>query len=81
MQQGLRGIFVGFPEDSAGWLFYVPSSRKTYISLDAVFDEDFTTPLTMPDLPFQGAIRLRNIKANTVDHDTTFEETGSPSGA
>ena len=22
IQQGIRGIFVGFPEDSSGWLFY-----------------------------------------------------------
>ena len=48
----MRGIFVGFPDDSAGWLFYVPSTKKTYISLDAVVDENFTSPLCMPDLPF-----------------------------
>ena len=28
IQQGIRGIFVGFPEDLSGWLFYVPSARK-----------------------------------------------------
>ena len=44
VQQGIRGIFVGFPEDSSGWLFYVPSARKTYISLDAVFDENSHHP-------------------------------------
>ena len=37
-QQGMRGIFVGIPDDSAGWLFYVPTTRKTYISMDAAFD-------------------------------------------
>ena len=26
-QQGVRGIFVEIPDDSAGWLFYVPDSR------------------------------------------------------
>ena len=31
IQQGIRGIVVGFPEDSSGWLFYVPNTRKTYI--------------------------------------------------
>ena len=45
MQQGIRGIF-------AGCLFYVPNTRKTYISLDVIFDENFTSPLSMPDLPF-----------------------------
>ena len=49
IQQGIRGIFVDFPEDTSGCLFYVPSIRKTYISLDAVFDENFTSPLSMPD--------------------------------
>ena len=37
-QQGVRGIFVGIPDDSAGWLFYVPDARQTYVSLDAIFD-------------------------------------------
>ena len=45
IQQGIRGIFVGFPEDSSGWLSYVPSARKTYISLDAVFDEEGTSEI------------------------------------
>ena len=44
IQQGIRGIFVGFPEDSSGWLFYVPSTRKTYISLNIIFDKNFTSP-------------------------------------
>ena len=40
LQQGMRGIFVGLPDDLAGWLFYVPSTKRTYISLDATFDEN-----------------------------------------
>ena len=59
-QQGMRGIFVGLPEDSAGWLFYVPSLKKTYISMDACFDEFFSSPFVLPHLPFEGAIRLRH---------------------
>ena len=35
-QQGVRGIFVGIPDDSAGWLFHVPDARQTYVSLDAI---------------------------------------------
>ena len=27
-QQGVRGIFVGVPDDPAGWIFYVPDARK-----------------------------------------------------
>ena len=64
-QQGVRGVFVGLPGDSAGWLFYVPEARRICISLDAVIDEDFTSPISMSDLPFQEAIKLRGIKRHT----------------
>ena len=77
-QQGIRGIFVGLPDDSAGWLFYVPDAKRTFISLDAIFDEDFTSPLSTPDLPFTGAIRLRDIKSNHSDNDVVAEHTGEP---
>ena len=50
----MRGIFVGIPDDAAGWLFYVPIARRTYISMDAIFDESFTSPLALLDLPYQG---------------------------
>ena len=80
IQQGLRGIFVGLPDDSSGWLFYVPSMKKTYISLDAVFDEDFTSPLSMPDLPYQGALKIRNTQTYTLDTDALNETTGPPTG-
>ena len=79
-QQGTRGIFVGFPEDSSGWLFYVPSTRRTYISLDAVFDENFTSPLRMPDLPFQGAFKIRRNSTYVHNTETLTEVTGPPTG-
>ena len=41
-QQGMCGIFVGIPDDAAGWLFYIPTARRTYISMDAIFDESIT---------------------------------------
>ena len=80
VQQGIRAIFVGFPDDSSGWLFYVPSIKKTYVSIDAVFDESFTSPLSMPDLPFQGALRLRGTVTPMLNTDTITETTGAPSG-
>ena len=51
-QQGMRGIFIGIPDDSAGWMFYVPLIKKTYISLAATFDKIFASPLALSDLPF-----------------------------
>ena len=59
VQQGIEAIFVGFPDDSSGWLFYVPSTKRTYISIvDTIFDENFISLLSIPDLPFQGALKL-----------------------
>jgi len=80
VQQGIRAIFVGFPDDSSGWLFYVPSTKRTYISIDAVFDENFTSPLSMPDLPFQGALKLRGTTVPTLNTETLSEVTGPPIG-
>ena len=57
IQQGIWGIFIGFPEDSSGWLFYVPGARKIHISLDVVFDENFISPLIILDLSFQAALK------------------------
>ena len=79
-QQGTCGIFVGVPDDSAGWLFYVPDCKKTYISMDTVFDEQFTAPLCLPDLPYQGAIRLRDVKSCKPNSDPIIKHTGDPSG-
>ena len=78
VQQGIRGLFVDFPEDSSGWSFYVPSARKTNISLDAVFDENFTSPLSMPNLPLQGALKMRGNSTHIFNTDTLTKVTGPP---
>ena len=59
---------------------YVPNATKTYISLDAIFDENFTSPLSMPDLPFQGALILRIINMQITNTETLTEVTGPPIG-
>ena len=74
------GIFVGIHDDASGWLFYVPSAKRSYISLDAIFDESFTSPLVLPDLPYQGAIRLRGTGRHILNQDTPHEHTGAPTG-
>ena len=55
-------------------------SKRTYISLDAVFDENFTSPLSMPELPFQGALRIRGTSNHIPNTETLIETTGPPSG-
>ena len=76
VQQGIRVFFVGFPENSSGWLFYVPITRRTYISIDAIFDENFKSPLSMPDLLFQGALKLRGINTPILNTETLTVVTG-----
>ena len=58
----------------------VLDARQMYVSLDAIFDEVFTSPLSMPDLPFQGAIRLRSIKglSKNEHHEDIIDHTGAP---
>ena len=31
VQQGVREIFVGIPDDSVDWIFYVPNAKKIHI--------------------------------------------------
>ena len=76
----MRGIFVGIPDDISWWLFYVPSAKRSHISLDAIFDESFTSPLILPDLPYQGEIKLCGTGRYIPKQDTPYEYTGAPTG-
>ena len=51
-----------------------------YISLDAIFDESFTSPLVLPHLPYQGTIKLRGTGRHIPNQDTHFEHTSAPMG-
>ena len=77
-QKGMRGIFVGLLDDSTGWIFYVPLARCSYISLNAIFDEPFTSPIALLDLPYQGTLRLRNISIQSPNQETLTEHTSEP---
>ena len=61
-------------------VIFVPQVKKTYISLDATFDEEFTSPLSMPDLPYQGALRIRNTELGRSNTELLNEKTGGPQG-
>ena len=65
IQQCIREIFIGITEDSSGWLFYVSGTKKTNISFDAAFDENSISPLRMPELPLQGALKIRGSSTYT----------------
>jgi hypothetical protein len=44
VQRGVRGIYVGFPIDQAGYLIWIPSARQFAVSADVSFDEEFPPP-------------------------------------
>ena len=79
-QQGLRGIFVGILDDASGWLIFVSSAKISYISVDAVFDESFTSPLVLPDLSYQGSIKLHGTGRQIPNQDAHLEHTDAPTG-
>ena len=81
----LRGIFLGFPDNSAGWLIYSPDQPQSLIVIrDAYFDEDFSSALCFDSKPFAGAVPIRshfnpNGLCNTQENSepSTFHQTGS----
>jgi hypothetical protein len=85
LQRASRGIFLGFPENSAGWLIYSPDQPQSLIiTRDAYFDEDFNSALCFDSKPFAGAVPIRshfnpNGLRNTADNSepATLHQTGS----
>jgi hypothetical protein len=52
-------IFIGFPENSAGWLFYSPEHpQRIIITRNAYFDKDFSSALAFNSKPFARAILI-----------------------
>ena len=55
-------------------------AKCSYISLGAIFHKFFTSPIALPELPYQGAIRLRNVSIQSPNQETLTEYTGEPLG-
>ena len=66
VQRGIRGIFVGFPLNQAGWLIFVPYTGEFYVSCDVAFDEHFHSSLAYDHHSFNGAYPL-HIATTNVD--------------
>ena len=61
LQRACRGIFVGFPKNSAGWLVYsVQLPTRLAISNDVYFDESFESALAFDSKPFAAAVPIRS---------------------
>ena len=79
LQQGSRGIFVGFPRNQAGWLIYVPQkigNKHLVVSMDVVFDQSFLSSITGTSIPFSQAQQEREIDKAGGPIKTSNESTG-----
>jgi hypothetical protein len=85
LQRAIRGIFIVFPEQQAGWLFYLPTPLGTHcfiVSRDVMFDEAFDSTLAHTFRPFSGAMPERTTQPlpDPVNiSDSPLESTGSVS--
>ena len=79
LQQGSRGIFVGFPRGQAGWLIFVPEKIQNshlVISMDVVFDQEFISSSVGSRKPFAQSQPERDFKLSPAYDETTAESTG-----
>jgi hypothetical protein len=79
LQQGSRGIFVGFPDDQAGWLIYTEQKinrSHLLVSMDVVFDTHFISSLQTNNAPFAGALPERKLGTPAFQPQNVTEHTG-----
>ena len=59
LQHASHGFFIGFPENSPGWLVYSPEHpQHIVITRNAYFDKDFCSALAVDSKPFARAIPI-----------------------
>ncbi|KAI2490674.1 hypothetical protein MHU86_23885 [Fragilaria crotonensis] len=81
LQRASRGIFLGFPDNSAGWLIYSPDQPQSLIiTRDAYFDEDFNSALCFDSKPLlepypsaPTSIRMDFVTLRTLNHLPTIK--------
>jgi hypothetical protein len=81
IQRASRGIFVGFPHNSAGWLIYSAETKpsKLTISYDVHFDEHFHSALSFDSKPFAGSVPIRTFSDPSEVEDNPSGLTQPPS--
>jgi hypothetical protein len=77
VQRGVRGIFVGFPVNQAGWSIFIPASRHILASADVSFDEDFSSTAAFPDTLYHDSLPVRPTPT-FVDPEDPIAFTGPP---
>ena len=78
IQRGVRGLFVGFPIDQAGYLCWIPSVGRFLISQDVAFDEYMESPLAFPNCLYHDARPTRDAASTRGDTTIPLSYTGPP---
>ena len=79
VQQGSRGIFVGFPANQAGWLIYVADKIQNshlVVSMDVAFNQNFMSGSVGTHKPFAQSQPERRIARQGGNRGEITEETG-----
>ena len=79
LQRGSRGIFVGFPDNQAGWLIYVPEKvggTHLIVSSDVSFDQYFLSCPQGVEQEFANSQTVRNVGKSGGRHGQITEATG-----
>ena len=77
VQRGIRGIFVGFPINQAGWEIFLPTTRKTLCSADVSFDEEFASVTSLPDQIYGDSLGVKPLP-KSVSSTESLAKTGPP---
>jgi len=67
VQRGVRGIYVGFPIDQAGYLIWIPSARQFAVLADVSFDEEFSSTLAYDGRLYHDSLPIRTTTNATLD--------------
>jgi hypothetical protein len=77
IQRGLRGIFVGFNHNQAGYKIFIPNSGSFFSSESVLFDQRFASNLSENGIPFRGA-RPERLPGEHFDPTRLVAFTGPP---
>jgi hypothetical protein len=80
LQHGQRCIFVGFPNNQAGWLIFVQEKilgSHLIVSMDVVFDQYFMSGITASIQGYTGSQMTKKIGNNSGQKPRIMEETGT----
>jgi hypothetical protein len=73
----VRGIFVGFPVNQAGWSIFIPASRHILASADESFDRDFLSTTALMDKIYHDSL-LVHPTPTYIDPSEPIAHTGPP---